>query len=223
MFMFAGVGVLGMVGATAYGGLVDVLRPNDGETIFVSAASGAVGGLVGMLAKKLYNCKVIGSCGSDEKVKFISDLYQFDAGINYRTFNTAESLTSKLKEYSPTGIDMYFENVGGIHFAAAMECLRPRGRVAICGIISQYNELVQTPTPFYPGKMIYTSQRIEGFLSSTWLRNKTSPWLLKMHGWLRDGTIPHIQETVTKGIDNWPAAFESLFTGSNLGKVVVMI
>lgn len=212
-----------MVGATVYGGLIDVLRPKDGETIFVSAASGAVGGLVGMLAKKLFNCHVVGSCGSDEKVQLLLDKYNFDAGINYKLHPTEESLTAKLKECSPTGIDMYFENVGGIHFAAAMNCLRPRGRIGICGIISQYTEAEAAPTPFYPGRMIYTSQRIEGFISRTWLGDKDSPWLQCMHKWYRDGTISHIQETVSNGIDSWPTAFESLFTGANMGKVVIKL
>jgi len=151
-----GIGVLGMPGATAYGGLVDTLRPLKGETIFVSAAAGAVGGMVGQLAKTLYDCKVIGSCGGSAKGKMITEEWGFDHAIDYKTCKDKHELVAALKAVAPNGIDMYFENVGGMHFDAAMDCLGNFGRVAICGMIDGYHDSPK-PTPFWPMKMIYTS------------------------------------------------------------------
>jgi len=150
-----GIGVLGMPGATAYGG-IDTLRPEKGQTIFISAAAGAVGGLVGQLAKTLYDCKVIGSCGGSDKGKMITEEWGFDHAIDYKTCKNKDDLVAALKAVAPNGIDMYFENVGGMHFEAAMETLANFGRVAVCGMIDGYNELPK-PTPFWPMKMIYTS------------------------------------------------------------------
>jgi len=217
-----GIGVLGMPGATAYGGLVDTLRPLKGETIFVSAAAGAVGGLVGQLAKALYDCKVIGSCGGSQKGKMIKEEWGFDHAIDYKTCNGKDDLVKALKEVAPNGINMYFENVGGIHFAAAMDVLAPKGRVAVCGQIDNYNDANPGPCAFHPMRMIYTSQRIEGFISSTWLTDPKAHWLSEMHKWLSEGKI-NVKETFTDGIENWPHAFIQLFNGDNIGKVVVRI
>jgi len=152
-----GIGILGMPGAAAYGGLVDTLRPLKGETIFVSAAAGAVGGLVGQLAKALYDCNVIGSCGGFQKSKMIKEEWGFDHAIDYKTCNSKEDLVAALKKVAPNGINMYFENVGGIHFAAAMDVLAPKGRVAVCGQIDNYNDADPHTCAFYPMRMIYTS------------------------------------------------------------------
>lgn len=148
-----GLGVLGMPGSTAYGGLLDVLRPQPrgeggspaGETIWISGAAGAVGSLVGMIAKTVFGCTVIGSCGGAEKGAMIKDKFGFDHSIDYKTVATADELATKLKEAAPDGIDMYFDNVGGIHFEAAMACLRPHGRVAICGGITNYCKSERVP------------------------------------------------------------------------------
>ena len=118
------IGVLGMPGATAYGGVVDVRRPNAGETIFISAAAGAVGSLAGQIAKEIYNCKVIGSCGGPEKSELVKSQFKFDAAIDYKTTHTTAELVAAIKQFAPEGIDMYFENVGGIHFDAALATLR---------------------------------------------------------------------------------------------------
>lgn len=217
-----GIGVLGMPGATAYGGLVDTLRPKKGETIFISAAAGAVGGLVGQLAKTLYDCKVIGSCGGAAKGKLIKEEFGFDHSIDYKACKDKDELVAALKEAAPKGIDMYFENVGGIHFEAAMESLANHGRVAVCGMIDIYNDAVPSPCTFWPMKMIYTSQRVEGFISTTWLTGQKGDWLASMNQWLKEGKI-NVKETVTEGIENWPHAFISLFEGANIGKVVVRI
>ena len=217
-----GIGLLGMPGATAYGGLLDVLRPNAGETIFISAASGAVGSLVGMLAKSLFNCTVIGSCGGPEKCAIVTENFGFDHAIDYKLGSSTEQLTAALRAVAPNGIDMYFENVGGSHFEAAMACLRPKGRVAVCGTISQYNSADPEKVSLNPAQMIYTGQRIEGFISSTWLSGKQGDFLGDMHKYLEEGRIK-VHETVFEGIESWPIAFQSLFTGANNGKVVVRV
>jgi len=217
-----GIVVLGMPGSTAYGGLIDVLRPKEGETIFISAASGAVGSLVGMLAKTLYNCKVIGSCGGPEKCALIKEKFGFDAAIDYKTIDDADGLIAALKEVAPDGIDMYFENVGGIHFTAALASLRPYGRVAVCGQISEYNNEKAAPCEVFPMKMIYTFQRIEGFMCSPWLSGAKGQFLADMSKWLGEGKL-QVQETFFDGAESWPLAFQSLFTGANVGKVVVRV
>jgi NADPH-dependent curcumin reductase CurA len=220
--MSLSVGVLGMPGATAYGGLVDVLRPKAGETIFISAASGAVGALVGMIAKRNFGCKVVGSCGGDAKVALAKQVFGFDEVIDYKTVADASELTQRLREVAPGGIDMYFENVGGMHFEAAMATLRPRGRVAVCGQISEYNSAVPALCAFNPLQMVYTSQRIEGFVSFDWLSDPETVFLKRMHAWLREGVLK-VQETRHSGLESWPVAFQSLFTGANVGKVVVEV
>lgn len=216
-----GVGVMGMPGSTAYGGLIDVLRPNEGETIFISAASGAVGSLVGQLAKHLYKCKVVGSVGGPMKSALIKEKYGFEA-IDYKTVSTAPELIALLKGVAPEGIDMYFENVGGIHFAAAMDQLRAKGRVAICGQISEYNTANPALCAFNPMKMIYTAQRIEGFVCHPWLNGSKGHFLTDMSGWLKEGVV-QADETFFEGIEQWPNALQALFTGANVGKVVVRV
>eukprot|EP00746_Dinoflagellata_sp_MGD_P144580 gnl/MRDRNA2_/MRDRNA2_77294_c0_seq2.p1 gnl/MRDRNA2_/MRDRNA2_77294_c0~~gnl/MRDRNA2_/MRDRNA2_77294_c0_seq2.p1 ORF type:complete len:455 (+),score=103.45 gnl/MRDRNA2_/MRDRNA2_77294_c0_seq2:82-1446(+) len=232
-----GIGVLGMPGSTAYGGFIDVLKPKrpqqkgeqSGEVLFVSAASGAVGQLVGQLAKNIYGCTVIGSAGGPEKCATIKEKFGYDYAIDYKTVSNAEELAAKIKECSPDGIDMYFENVGGMHFDAALSCLKTGGRIAICGCISQYNEKSNSRSPLgidtnpiQLGRMIYSNQRIEGFICRPWLNGERGAFLRDMKRWLKQGKL-NITETVTEGIEKWPEAFQSLFTGKNNGKVVVQV
>jgi NADPH-dependent curcumin reductase CurA len=218
-----GIGVLGMPGSTAYGGLIDILAAKQNETIFISGAAGAVGGYVGMLAKALFNCRVIGSCGGPEKAAIVKEKFGFDVAIDYKENNSKEKLLLALKEAAPEGIDMYFDNVGGYHLEAALDVLRARGRVAICGQISDYNSKIPTPIPWLPMKMIYAQQRIEGFVCYDWLHGMRGSFHEDMPRWLSEGKLPAIEETVFGGIDNWPVAFQSLFTGGNTGKVVVRL
>lgn len=215
-----GIGLLGMPGSTAYGGLLDVLRPLKGETIFVSAASGAVGSLVGMIAKREFGCFVIGSCGGPEKCKIIKEKFGFDVAIDYKVADNKEKLKAALAEAAPKGLNMYFENVGGYHFEAAYELLAPYGRIAVCGGISQYNEAEMPKLAFNPMTMVYTFQRIEGFVCSPWLSGKKGNFLADMNKWRLEGKLV-AEETVFHGIESWPLAFRSLFTGEKLGKVVV--
>jgi NADPH-dependent curcumin reductase CurA len=219
-----GIGVLGMPGSTAYGGLIDVLRPLEGETIFISAASGAVGQLVGQLAKKLYGCRVIGSCGGPRKCALLLEKFGFDYAIDYKTCPDKDAIVAELKRCAPEGIDMYFENVGGIHFEAAMECLRPYGRVAVCGAISEYKDKVPKGQAFQPLNLIYKFQRIEGFMCMPWLSGKKGNFHAEMPQYLSDPARPLVvEETFFDGIESWAVGFNALFTGANLGKVVVRV
>ena len=211
-----------MPGSTAYGGLIDVLKPEKGQVIFISAASGAVGSLVGMIAKTVYDCIVIGSCGGEEKCKLIKEKFGFDHAIDYKVVNDKEKMKAALKAAAPHGIDMYFENVGSYHFEAAFESLKPYGRVAVCGGIANYNEKVYPKVEINPMQMIYTFQRIEGFVCGPWLSGTKGNFLTDMNKWRLEGKLI-AEETFFDGIENWPIAFQSLFTGSKLGKVVIRV
>lgn len=213
-----------MPGATAYGGFIDVLRPQEGETLFVSSAAGAVGSMVGQIAKNVKGCKVIGSCGGSEKNAIVKDKFGFDDCIDYKTIKGAKELTKVLEEKSEGGINMYFENVGGMHFEAAMNTLKPHGRVAICGCISRYNDDSATPklNTIDISKMIYTFQRVEGFVCMPWLSGARGKFLEDMNEWRKEGKVG-CEQWVVEGIEKWPEAFQALFTGKNTGKVCVKI
>lgn len=175
-----------------------------------------------MLAKQLYGCTVIGSCGGPEKCALVKNVFGFDHAIDYKTISNADQLKEALKEFAPEGIDMYFENVGGMHFEAAINSLRLKGRIAICGQISEYNKSSRSLCAFDPLKMIYSFQRIQGFMCSPWLDGKKGNFLRDMHQYLREGKII-AKETTFQGIESWPEAFRSLFTGANICKVVVKL
>ena len=220
-----GIGVLGMPGSTAYGGLIDILRPKQGETIFISAASGAVGSLVGLIAKNIFNCTVIGSCGGPQKCEIVTKELGFDHVIDYKLPEncSAEGLANSLKAVAPDGIDMYFENVGGIHFEAAMANLRAGGRVAVCGAISEYNQAAPPQLAIKNvANLIYKAQRVEGFLCVPWLYRQKGNFHEDMYQWLTEGKVV-AKESFFDGIESWPTAFRALFTGENIGKVVVRV
>jgi len=205
------LGVLGMPGLTAYVGLLDIGRPREGETVFVSGAAGAVGSVVGQIAK-LKGCKVIGSAGSAEKVAWLREL-GFGEAFDYRETDTREALRD--------GIDIYFDNVGGATLEAAIGALRPRGRVVACGAISQYNatELPQGPRNLF--MTVSKRLRIEGFIISDHF-DRFPDFLADMGGWVRDGNVRY-RETVVEGIENAPAAFIGLLGGENIGKMLVKV
>jgi NADPH-dependent curcumin reductase CurA len=208
------LGVLGLTGFTAYVGLLDLGQPKEGETVFVSAASGAVGSIVGQIAK-LKGCRVIGSAGSAEKVAWGRELGCDDA-FNYKEEMPAEALD----RLCPDGVDVYFENVGGDHLDAALPRMRTFGRVVLCGLISQYNDTEMRPGPsLVPA--VTNRLTLRGFIVSDHF-DRLPDFLRDMGGWIRDGLIED-EETVVEGIENAPRAFMGLLRGENRGKMLVKI
>lgn len=221
-----GIGVLGMPGSTAYG-LVDLMDLKPKDRIWISSATGAVSSIAGQLAKNVHKCLfVLGSAGSDSKCASAKELFAYDCCINYTKFKTADELAKEIgKQTGGAGIDAYLENVGGAHFTAAMENLNDHGRVAVCGCISNYNELdaAGVNASFNVTKLLYKQQRILGFLCHDWLTGKRGNFLEDMHSYIRDGRVKNIEERRFVSIESWPEAFLSLFETGNphLGKVVV--
>lgn len=211
------LGTLGMPGLTAYVGLFKFGEPKAGETVFVSAASGAVGANVCQLAK-LKGCRVIGSAGSDEKVQWLLDECGVDAAINYKTCG---DLTAALASAAPDGVDVYFENVGGDHLQAALAIMNPFGRIAACGMIASYNDATPVPGPNNLMLIVGKKVRINGFIVSDHADMKPQ-FLAEMVPWIEQGKIKS-RETVVEGLDNAVDAFLGLFSGSNFGKMVVKI
>jgi NADPH-dependent curcumin reductase CurA len=211
------LGVLGMPGMTAYASLLRIGEPQPGETVFVSAASGAVGAIVCQIAK-LKGCRVVGSVGSDKKAAWLSDKLGVDAVINYKTCG---NLLDALREAAPDGVDIYFENVGGVHLEAALEAMNPFGRIIMCGMISGYNAVERQPGPSNLFNMIGKNLRMQGFIV-TQLWDMHPAFLKDMAQWIPDGDI-RWKETVEEGIENAPGAFLNLFSGDNFGKMLVRL
>ncbi|MER7443065.1 NADP-dependent oxidoreductase [Micromonospora avicenniae] len=210
------LGVLGMVGLTAYAGLLEVAGMRPGDTVFVSAAAGAVGSLVGQIAKLRGAARVVGSAGSAAKVERLTTL-GFDAAFDYHDRPVRESL----KVAAPQGIDVYFDNVGGDHLEAAISALRPHGRVALCGMISQYNDEVPPAAPRNLAQVIGKRLTLRGFLAGDH-QGLRDQFVQEMAGWLRDGRVSY-DETVVDGVENAPSAFLGLLRGDNLGKMLVRL
>ncbi|WP_319458665.1 NADP-dependent oxidoreductase [Micromonospora sp. RTP1Z1] len=208
--------VLGMTGLTAYAGLLDVAAMKPGETVFVSGAAGAVGSMVGQIAKLRGAARVIGSAGSPAKVERLKAL-GFDAAFDYHDGPVRDSL----KAAAPDGIDVYFDNVGSEHLEAAIGALNLHGRAAICGMIAQYNSSEPPAAPRNLALVIGKRLTLRGFLVGDHghLRDQ---FVQEMSGWLRDGRISY-DETVVEGIENAPAAFLGVLRGENLGKMLVRV
>ncbi|HEY5238941.1 MAG TPA: NADP-dependent oxidoreductase [Rhizomicrobium sp.] len=211
------LGALGMPGLTAYAGLLKIGALKDGERVFVSAASGAVGQIVCQIAK-LKGCRVVGSAGSDEKCRFLTDELGIDAAINYRT---AGDLTPAIKDAMPEGIDVYFENVGGAHLQAALNNMRQFGRIAACGMIDQYNATTPAPGPNNLILIVGLSLTMRGFIVSNHF-DMMPEFLADMAKWTKDGKMKW-RETIVEGIDKAPEAFIGLFKGENFGKMLVKV
>ncbi|MEU1373087.1 NADP-dependent oxidoreductase [Streptomyces triculaminicus] len=209
------LGVLGMPGMTAYAGLVDVASFKEGDAVFVSGAAGAVGSQVGQIARLKGASRVIGSAGSDEKVRLLVEEYGFDAAFNYKNGPVLE----QLKKAAPDGIDVYFENVGGEHLEAAISVLNPHGRIALCGLISQYNATEPVPGPNNFALVLGKRLRIQGMIVNDHeaLRPR---FVEEVGGWLRSGELKY-RETVVHGVDNAVDAFLGLLRGENTGKMIV--
>ena len=213
-----GIGILGMPGLTAYIGLLEVGKLQDGENVFVSGAAGAVGSVVGQIAK-IKGCRVVGSAGTDEKIDYIMDELGFDAAFNYKKVTDYQT---KLAELCPHGIDVYFDNVGGQITDAVFPNLRVKGRVVICGQISQYNLEKPETGPRFLWHLITQRARIEGFLVFDFADRHTDA-LKQMAQWITQGKLKYRETIAEGGIENAPAAFISMLKGGNIGKQLVKI
>jgi len=214
------VGVLGMPGMTAYMGLLEIGQPHSGETVVVAAATGAVGSNVGQIAR-LKGCRVVGIAGSTEKCEFALNELGFDACINYKDAGFRDSL----KTACPEGIDVYFENVGGMVFEAIIPLLNFQSRIPVCGLIAHYND---TELPSGPNvlpklmRMVLTQRvTIRGFIVSDF-SNKQGAFLRDMSKWIADGKIKY-KEDIVEGLDNAVGAFQGLLEGSNFGKLLIQV
>ncbi|MFW6000405.1 MAG: NADP-dependent oxidoreductase [Halorubrum sp.] len=211
------LGVLGMPGRTAYFGLLEVGDPKPGDTVVVSGAAGAVGSVVGQIAKR-NGCRVVGFAGSDEKTDWLTDDLGFDAGINYKT---TEDYRAALDEAAPDGVDVYFDNVGGPITDAVFTELNLDARVAVCGQIAHYND-EETPTgPRKLPGLIPVRAKVEGLLVSDFA-TRFGEASERLGRWVASGDLKH-RETVVEGLANAPDAFLGLFSGDNIGKQVVRV
>ncbi|MFC7048406.1 NADP-dependent oxidoreductase [Emcibacter nanhaiensis] len=211
------LGILGMPGMTAYVGLMSIGEPKEGETLFVSAASGAVGSVVGQLGK-IMGLRVVGCAGEDDKVAWLIDELGFDAAFNYKTCGP---VYKKMREVCPEGIDINFENVGGEIMEAALWQMKDFGRIILCGMIANYNDTEMTPGPRGMAVMIQRRLKMQGFIVSD-RPDLCGEYVQKAAGWVRDGKLKY-RETVTEGLENAPRAFIGLLKGENFGKQIVKL
>ena len=210
------LGVLGMPGMTAYAGLLGAASLADGETVFVSGAAGAVGSVAVQIAK-IKGCRVIGCAGSAEKVSYLTEELGCDHAFDYHDGD----LRGQLREGAPDGLDVYFDNVGGELLQAAIGHMREFGRIALCGAISMYNATEPSPGPSNLPRAIGLGLNIRGFLVRHFSHMRDD-FMRDMGEWLADGRMTY-RETVMEGIESAPDAFVGLFTGANIGKMVVRI
>ncbi len=211
------LGPLGMPGMTAWVGLNKIAECQPGETVFVSAAAGAVGSVVCQLAKAK-NCRVIGSTGNPDKARWLKEKLGVDAVINYRD---TDDLSASLGEAAPDGIDVYYENVGGAHLEAALDHINVNGRIAVCGMISMYNDRSKTPGPSNLFRLTTQRARMEGFIvSDHW--TSYPDFVREGIDLVRAGSLSW-EETVFEGLDKAPDAFIGLFNGANTGKMLVKL
>jgi NADPH-dependent curcumin reductase CurA len=211
----AHLGVLGMPGTTAYSGMKDIGQPKPGETVVVSAASGAVGSVAGQLAKRA-GARAVGIAGGPDKCLWVQQTLRFDDCVDHRLANLPEALA----DACPNGIDVYFENVGGAVQAAAFALLNPFARVVMCGMVAQYNEREMPPGPnlgFVVGKRV----RIEGMIVSD-KPERFAEWRALAGPWVKAGSL-HYRETVIDGLENAPEALALLLRGGNFGKMLVRV
>ena len=211
------LGTLGMPGMTAYVGLFRFGEPKKGETVFVSAASGAVGANVCQIAKRM-GCRVVGSVGSDEKAQWLKNDCGVDEVINYKTCG---DLTKALSKAAPSGIDVYFENVGGDHLQAALNVMNHFGRIVACGMIGTYNNAEPKPGPNNLMLIVGKKVRINGFIVFDH-NDMRDQFLSDMESWIKNGNLV-VRETIVEGLENSVDAFLALFSGENFGKMIVKL
>ena len=209
------LGVLGMPGLTAYAGLLLAAEMREGDAVFVSGAAGAVGSIVGQIARLKGASRVIGSAGTPEKIARLEEL-GFDAAFDYHDGD----VTEQLAKAAPEGIDVYFDNVGGDHLEAAIANLRTDGRVAMCGAISQYNSTEPTTAPHNLALAIGKRLTLRGFVIAKYAEQARADFERDMGRWIADGSI-HWDETAREGLDAAPQAFIDLLDGANTGKMIV--
>ncbi len=215
------LGVLGMPGYTAWHGLLQIGAPRPGETVVVAAASGAVGSVVGQIAK-IKGARVIGIAGGPEKCRFVREELGLDDCIDHR----APQLAERLRAACPQGIDVYFENVGGAVFDAVLPLMNVGGRIPLCGVVSHYNDTELPPGPDRTPALLLTLLRkrlkVQGFIISDHFGPELRNFLTDMSGWLAQGRIRY-REDVVQGLENAPEAFIGLLAGRNFGKLIVKL
>jgi NADPH-dependent curcumin reductase len=209
------LGVLGMPGLTAYVGLLDIGRPQPGETVVVSAASGAVGSAVGQIAK-IKGCRAVGVAGSPAKCDYVVRELGFDACVNYKQGD----LAAALREACPRGIDVYFENVGGDVLRAVMTQLNQNARIPLCGLISEYNATEPVPGPNLR-PLLFNRVLVKGFIVSDHVA-RLADFLKDCGGWVREGRLKY-REDIVVGLEKAPEAFIGLLQGKNFGKLLVRV
>ncbi len=209
------LGILGMPGLTAYFGLVHIGKPKVGETVVVSGAAGAVGMVVGQLAK-LQGCRVVGIAGSDEKVKLLKEQFGFNEVINYKTTTT---IKKAIADACPRGVDIYFDNVGGEISDAVISNINFNARIVLCGQIALYNSTEIPMGPRLQPLLLTRSVLMQGFIIGNY-QNQFSEGIGQLSDWVKDGKLKY-KETIVKGFDKLPAALLGLFEGDNIGKMIV--
>jgi len=211
------LGVLGMPGLTAYFGMLEIGRPKEGETVVVSAAAGAVGSVAGQIAK-IYGARVIGIAGSDEKIDYLREELGFDDAINYKT---SANLYEDLKKAAYRGVDVYFDNVGGKVSDAVLQLINRNARIPICGQIAHYNETEPEPGPRVGRLLLSNTALMQGFLVSQYA-SRYPEGLKQLAEWIKAGKIKY-REHIVEGFENTPKAFLGLFSGENIGKLLVKV
>jgi len=211
------LGMFGVTGLTAYVGLTEIAGLREGDTVFVSGAAGAVGTAVGQVAQLLGAGRVVGSAGTAEKVALLTERYGYDAAVNYKDAPIRRSL----REITPDGVDVYFDNVGGDHLEAALDRMNDGGRLALCGAISQYNDTERTPGPDNLANAVTRGLTLKGFTLPSYM-HLADEFRQRMSEWFAAGRIAY-DETVVDGIENAPQAFLDMMRGGNVGKTVVRV
>jgi NADPH-dependent curcumin reductase CurA len=208
--------VYGGTGITAYFGMLDVGRPQAGETVVVSGAAGATGSVAGQIAR-IQGCRVVGLAGTDEKCRWVTEECGFDACINYRT----EDVRARLRQTCPDGVDVFFDNVGGEILERVLDRINDRARIVLCGAISIYNAVDLPPGPRNYFNLVVHRARMEGFIVLDYLE-RFAEAVIALAGWVADGRIKH-RVDVVEGLEQAPCAMNRLFTGENAGKLVVKV
>jgi len=210
------LGTLGMPGLTAYFGLLDIGKPQPGQTVVVSGAAGAVGSVVGQIAR-IKGCRTVGLAGGADKCRLLVEEFGFDAAIDYKR----EDVKAALRQHCPDGIDVYFDNVGADHLDAALVMLNDHGRVAMCGAIATYNATEPPVGPSNLGLVVSKRLTLRGFIIVDH-QDRLADMVADVSAWLREGKIAHA-ETIVDGLDRAPGAFIDLLRGANTGKMLVRL